>query len=115
MATEVVVALIVLVQAVGVAMINGIMKRREESNAAYREQREIKERERDKAEEEREESRKELDVAILGLMFANAEGNEVLLHQAHGEQVNGNVDAALSHIQQAKARCNEVINKAAIG
>lgn len=115
MDTEVIVALIVLAQAVGVAIINGLMKRREESNAEYRQQREVRERERDKAEKEREESRKELDVAILGLMFANAEGNEVLLHQAHGEQVNGNVDAALSSIQAAKARCNEVINKAAIG
>ena len=115
MDVDVIVALIVLVQAIGVAVINNRMKRREESNAEYRAQREVKEKERDKAEKEREESRKELDVAILGLMFANAEGNEVLLHQAHGEQVNGNVDAALSHIQQAKARCNEVINKAAIG
>ena len=104
MDVDVIVALIVLVQAIGVAVINNRMKRRDESNDKYREEREEKERER-----------KKLDVAILDLAFANAKANEVLLHKAHGDQVNGNVDSALQQIQQAESRCSSIVNKVAIG
>lgn len=114
MDTDIIVALIVLAQAVGVAVINNRMKRRDESNAEYRKAREEKEKERDEADRERYRARKELDVAILGLTFANAEANEVLLHRAHGDQVNGNVDEALSRIGQAKAHCNDLVNQAAM-
>ena len=112
--TAVVVALVALVQAVGVAVINGLLNRRERSNEAYREKRERAEAELAKEQKERDDYRKELDVSLLGLAFASAEGTEVLLHQAHGEQVNGNVDAALDSIKRAKGRCNEIVNKKAM-
>ena len=110
METEVVVALIVLAQAVGVAVINGIMKRREESNAEYRQQREIREKERDKAADEREAARLKRDTCFYDLMFATAEGTEVLLHKAHGDHMNGNVEEALAAIQKAKSECNHFVN-----
>lgn len=115
MEVDVIVALIVLVQAIGVAIINNRMKRRDESNAEYRKEREKKEHEREEADKARYTARKELDVALLALTFANTEANEVLLHQAHGDKVNGNVDEALQQIQQAKSRCNTIVNKAAMG
>ena len=106
--TAVIVAIVALIQGVGVAAINGIMSRKARDDESYR-------RERDEAERRRERDRRELDAAILGLMFSTAGGTEVLLHQAHGEQVNGNVNAALQSIKEAKSECNRLVNKTAVG
>lgn len=121
---EVIVAQIGLIQALGVAVIGGIFallqhrakaQREAEREEAleYRKQREETERKRERDAEEREEARKELSAAMLGLVFSVAEGTEVLLRQAHGERVNGNVDAALKSIESARGKCNGIVNKMA--
>lgn len=113
MDTAVIVAIIACVQAVSVAVIGGIFthytKRAEKradilraDDMDYRRRRE----ERDKAREVR-------DADLYDLLFATASGTEVLLHQAHGERVNGNVDEALQEIREAKAECNRVFNRSA--
>lgn len=57
---------------------------------------------------EEEQRREERDAALYALVFANASGTEVLLHKAHGDEINGNVDAALKDIRSAKADLNEI-------
>ena len=85
MDSTVVVAIIGLIEAVGVALIGGMLSRGEEA-------------------------RVERDAALYDLVFASASGTEVLLHQAHGDGVNGSVDEALASIKAAKAECNRVFN-----
>lgn len=99
MDSTVVVAIIGLIEAVGVALIGGMLSRANKRSDDYR--RKVDERER---------ARVERDAALYDLVFASASGTEVLLHQAHGEQVNGNVDEALASIKAAKAECNRVFN-----
>lgn len=111
----IIIAVVALIQAVGVAIINGIMTRREKDNESYRAKREKMERVQEEEREQQDRVRKELEAAVLSLSFASAEGTEVLLRQAHGDKVNGNVNAALSSIHSAKDRCNELVNKTAVG
>lgn len=113
MDTAVIVAIVALVQGIGVAVINGAMKRREESNAVYREQREAKEREREKEEREREELRNERDDRMAELVFAALDGNEVLLRIAQGEGSNSKVDKAVEKIGEARNGYNDFVNKMA--
>jgi hypothetical protein len=113
MDTAVVVAIVTLVQAISVAVINGAMKRREESNAVYREKRETKEREREKEEREREALRNERDDRMAELVFAALDGNEVLLRIAQGEGSDSNVDRAVEKIGEAREGYNDFVNKMA--
>ena len=48
------------------------------------------------------EKREKLDVAKSKVLLSTMEGVTVLLHQAKGEQLNGNVEHALGAIQDAK-------------
>ena len=95
MEPSIIVAIIGGIEAVIVAIIGGVLTR-------YR-----------KSDEEHQKMREERDTALYGLVFANASGTEVLLHQAHGEKLNGNVEDALNGIQSAKSRFNEVVNRQA--
>ena len=92
MPIEVLVAIIGAIQAIGVAIIGGLIS--------------LKTKARDK----REEAREQRDACNYDLLFAVADGTEVLLQQAHGEQMNGNVDQALSSIRKAKSECNHLYN-----
>ena len=100
MPVEVLVAIIGAIQAIGVAIIGALINR----NSKEREQREA-------AREQREAAREQRDACNYDLLFAVADGTEVLLQQAHGEQVNGNVDEALRSIRKAKSECNHLYNK----
>lgn len=102
MDVAIIVAIIGAIETIGAAAIAAMISRFNKRNEDYREARE----QRDKAREER-------DARLYDLVFASASGTEVLLHQAHGEQVNGNVDEALGQIRQAKAECNHVFNRQA--
>lgn len=95
MDTGIVIAIIGAIEALGVAIIGALVARSSKRSA------------------EAEASRMERDARLYDLVFACATGTEVLLHQAHGEKVNGNVDEALAQLQRAKAECNHVINKQA--
>ena len=99
MDAEIVIAIIGAIEAIGVAIIGAIVTRANKRTA-----------EAEKARGEREAAREERDACLYDLVFASASGTEVLLHQAHGEQVNGNVNEALGQIQRAKAECNHVFN-----
>lgn len=52
--------------------------------------------------------REKLDKAKGKVLIATMEGVTVLLHQAHGDKLNGNVDAAIDHIIEAKSELEEV-------
>ena len=91
MDTGIIIAVIGAIQAVGVAVIGALVARSNKRDAA----------------------REERDACMYDLVFATASGTEVLLHQAHGEQINGNVDDALGQLQRAKAECNHVFNRQA--
>lgn len=84
----VVVAIIALIQGVSVAVINRNQK----------------------AQAERDELRQARDACLYELIFSVANACEVLLHSAHGDNVNGNVDKALASLVKAKSECNRVFN-----
>lgn len=114
-----------LVEGIGIAFISGIFgvimkwqeRRREKErkdDLEYREMREREETEYKAEREAKEKARKEFDTAQLNLSFAVSNGLLVLLHAAHGDQVNGNVDAAINSIEKAKGKCNALTNENAI-
>jgi len=116
---------IAYVQSLSVAIIGGIFgvimkwqeRRRErerKDDLEYREKREREEAEYKADRDAKEKARKEFDTAQLNLVFAVSNGLLVLLHAAHGDQVNGNVDAAIASIQKAKGECNMLTNENAI-
>lgn len=107
MDTSVIIAFIAAAQAIGVAIIGGLFARSKAETDAYRSRRDREQAERDARREKR-------DVAILALNFACAEGTEVLLEYAHGEQMNGNVDKALEGIENARKNLNRIINEEAM-
>lgn len=96
------VAIIGMIEALGVAIIGGLLARANKRSEDYQKQA-----------AEREHAREERDARLYDLIFAVSSGTEVLLHNAHGEKVNGNVDEALAEIRKAKAECNHVFNKQA--
>lgn len=98
----VIVAVIGAMQAVTVAVIGGVFARLN-SNAQARED----------ARNAKDEERARRDACLYDLMFATASGTEVLLHQAHGDHVNGNVEEALNSIKKAKSECNHLFNEQA--
>ena len=97
--TEVIVAVITLVQAIGVAIIAGLFSRNAKKTAEYRQKTEKYRQIR----AEKDRLREERDTALYELVLADSTGTEVLLHQAHGEKLNGNVESALHGIATAKA------------
>lgn len=100
MPVEVIVAIIGAIQAVGVAIIGGIITRNQKCNDEAR-----------KLREQREAAREQRDAANYDLIFSVADGVEVLLEQAHGERMNGNVENALESVRNAKSRCNRLYNE----
>ncbi len=107
MPVEVVVAVIGLIQALGVAVIGGIITRNR--RADERLQARLAEREAERAERDR--AREERDACNYDLLFSVADGVEVLLEQAHGERMNGNVEKALASVRGAKSKCNHMYNQ----
>lgn len=114
MDSAIVVAIIAAVEAIGVAVITGLVSRQKADAEAYRKKREAQEAEAKAAQAERERRREQRNTAMLSLLFADAEGTEVLLHKAHGDDVNGNVDEALGSIRRAKADLNHIVNMEAM-
>ena len=92
MPVEVLVAIISAIQAIGVVIIGALIN--------------LNSKEREK----RDQAREMRDACNYDLLFAVADGTEVLLQQAHGEQMNGNVDEALKSIRKAKSECNHLYN-----
>ena len=95
------VAIIGAIQSIGVAIIGAIVARNNKRNEEYRKKR-----------EESERRREERDQALYDLVFADSTGTEVLLHQAHGDHLNGNVESALNSISKAKGVFNKICNRA---
>lgn len=111
MDTAIVVALIALVQAIGVAVISGLIQQNRANAEDYRLKREKKEKDDEARRLKRETLRVERDAAILDLLLADVDGTEVLLKKAHGEAVNGNVDHAIDRIEDAKSNLNSITNR----
>lgn len=61
-----------------------------------------------KGAEEYRERRERIDQAKWKVLLSTMEGVTVLLHQAKGEKLNGNVDAALERIAKATDELTEV-------
>lgn len=102
MPPEVIVAIIAGVQAIAVAVIGGLIQRNAKKTERYREQK-----------EEQYELRKKRDKALYELVFADSTGTEILLHQAHGDHINGNVEAAIKSISVAKQNLRSVCTETA--
>ena len=96
----VVVAIIGLIEGIGVAIIGGLVARGDK-----------RAEERSKERERKDDLREKRDACLYDLIFATAGGTEVLLQQAHGEKMNGNVENALKSIRSAKSKCNHEFNK----
>lgn len=92
MPIEVLVAIIGAIQAIGVAIIGGLINRNQ------------------KEREKRDEARERRDACNYDLLFSVADGLEVVLCQMHGDKVNGNVEQALTSIRNAKSECNHLYN-----
>lgn len=107
----IIVAVIAMVQAIGVAIITGIITRNKDDAADYRKKREKKEEADEARRLKRENLRVERDAAMLALLLANVSGTEVLLKKAHGEKVNGDVDLAISEIERSKKELNKITNR----
>ena len=97
---SVLVAVIGAIEAITVAIVGGLIAR---SNK--------KAEEIESARAERDDLREKRDACLYDLIFATAVGTEVLLQQAHGEKMNGNVEDALTSIRSAKSECNHEFNK----
>lgn len=100
MPVEVIVAIIGAIEAIGVAIIGGIItanRRKDEADQVAR--------------AEKEQARERRDACNYNLLFSVADGVEVLLEQAHGDKMNGNVDAALASVRHAKSECNRLYNE----
>lgn len=100
MEPSIMVAIIGAIQGVGVAIIGSIAAKTNKRNEEYRKRR-----------EETDRRREERDAALYALVFADSTGTEVLLHQAHGDHLNGNVEDALNSIRKAKGKFNEICNQ----
>ena len=108
---SVVIAQLGLIEVIGCAVITGIfgvvMK--------WQEKRRNNEREEDlayrKRREEREQTRQERDAALYSVVLSTARGTEVLLHQAHGDHLNGDVEHSLESIDHAISEFNKVSNE----
>lgn len=107
----VLIAIIGCMQAIVVALIGGLFSYQNKKTDDYRNQRDVKKKEEAEHLKERDKQRMERDTALYDLMFSVAGGTEVLLHKAHGDNLNGNVDDALKSIKEAKAECNKVFNR----
>lgn len=113
MPVEVIVAIVGAIEAIGVAIIGAIVAAQNRRSEQYRQKREAEEAAEREEREERERLRLERDTCLYELVFATARGSEVLLHQAHGDRLNGNVDEALSSLREAMADCNRTFNRQA--
>ena len=102
MEPTVMVAIIGAIEGIGVAVIGMIVSQMNKRNDEYHKRR-----------EESDQKRKERDQALYDLVFADSTGTEVLLHQAHGDHLNGNVEDALTSIHDAKSKFNKICNEAA--
>ena len=98
----VMVAIIGAIEGIGVAVIGMFVSQMNKRNDEYH-----------KSREESDQKRKERDQALYDLVFADSTGTEVLLHQAHGDHLNGNVEDALKSIHDAKSKFNKIRNEAA--
>ena len=114
MDTEVVIAIVSLIEGIGVAIIGVIVANINKKNEQYRLIREQKEAVLRQRQEEKEKQKQAFDTAKLDLLFATANGTDVLLQAAHGDKINGNVNDARKSISKAKAECNRITNKVTV-
>ena len=111
METGVIVAIITAVEGVGCALIALLVSGINRKNEQYRIAREQKEAIEKAEQKEKEAAKAEFDAAKLDLLYSVANGTDVVLQYAHGEKVNGNVEAARESIKKAKAECNRITNR----
>lgn len=88
----IIVAVIGAIEAIGVALIGAMVARSNKRNDSYRQRR-----------EERERSALEATEASYNLLFALADGLDVLLRKAHGDNLNGEVEEAMKELNGAKS------------
>lgn len=109
----VLVSIVGAIEAIGCAVIGYLVQDSKKKAEEYRAQRDAREEKAAEEARRRDRSQKAFQACQLDLEFAVANACEVLLHKAHGDEVNGNVDAALSQVQNAKSACNHMVNERA--
>lgn len=108
---SIIVGQLALMEGIGVAVISGVValilkrmdKKREterESDMRYRRKR-----------EKQEEDRKKRDTKLYAVVLSTARGTQVLLHQAHGDHLNGDVEHSLKSIDKSISEFNELANE----
>ena len=119
--SNVIIAQMTLVEGIGIAIISGVFgvvmkwqdsrheKKRKEDNAKHEEDRKA-DLEYRKQREIREKARQERDAAVYGVVLSTARGTEVLLHKAHGDKLNGDVQHSLESIEKSISRYNNLAN-----
>ena len=85
-----------------IAAIGGILAAYYSSTAKARQEK------ADRDTKEYREHRERIDRAKWKVLLATMEGVTVLLHQAKGEKLNGNVESALNNIMKAKDELTNV-------
>ena len=109
--TNVLVAQLGFVEALGCALIAGVfgvvMKRQEKRRDDERDE-DLKYRKKREADEQ---ARQERDAAVYGVVLSTARGTEVLLHKAHGDHLNGDVEHSLDSIEKSISEYNSLANK----
>ena len=108
---SIIVQQIALMEGVGVAIISGVValilkrmdKKREgerEADMQYRQRR-----------EQQEADRQQRDVKLYGVVMSTARGTQVLLHQAHGDNLNGDVEHSIKSIEDSISEFNKLANE----
>ena len=108
---SIIVGQLALMEGIGCAFIAGVFglilkaldKKRErerEEDLEYRNKR-----------EEQEKTRKERDATVYGVVLSSARGTQVLLRQAHGDHLNGEVEHSLQSIDDSISKYNKFSNE----
>lgn len=93
-----------------VAIIGGAFAVVQQRNKKQHEEEAQKRDEHRKIVEDSSRQNQHLTAALLNLTLANARGTIVLLRQAHGEKLNGNVEAAMKDIESGIESINDIMN-----
>lgn len=114
MPTEVLIAIIALIQGLGVAIISGLLQRNSKNAEAERAEENKRREEEKRKQEEKDKIREERDLALYDLVRADAMGTEVVCRQLHGEKLNGNLEEALDAIVDAREKFEHVCTRTAV-
>lgn len=108
--TSIIIAQLSLVEVLGstlIAGIFGIIQHRQEKKREAERKADLEYRNK---REKQEETRQNRDAKLYGVVLSTARGTQVLLHQAHGDHLNGDVEHSLKSIEDSISEFNKLSN-----